>query len=237
LASDILLAIDNSMDFLNIALSEGYDLLEERHIGGDRHPSEIIGVAASRVLGDHGLSFSELSRLIVTIGPGSFTGIRVALAFSKGISAGLNIPVTPLPTLDVLASALSFMEGSHVCPLIDAKKGEVFAALYRIDGGEARLETEYRSLKPEALEEMVTVPCVFSGTGIAIASPVIDRLPGATVLRQGFKRVTGEDLIREGMKRAIAVPAGEVKPLYCRRSEAEIKFKVSVEMERVKGER
>jgi tRNA threonylcarbamoyladenosine biosynthesis protein TsaB len=229
LASDLLLAIDNSMDFLNVALAAGHDLLEERHIAGDRHPSEIIGMAVSRMLEDHALSVSDLSRLIVTVGPGSFTGIRVALAFSKGLCAGLNIPITPLPTLDVLASALSFMEGHRICPLIDAKKGEVFAALYLIQDGVAVLTTGYRSLRPEALEGIVDAPCLFTGTGIDVARPVLERLPGATILRQGFDRVTGEVLIREGIRQGTTVAAGEVKPLYCRRSEAEIKFKVSVE--------
>jgi tRNA threonylcarbamoyladenosine biosynthesis protein TsaB len=231
LASELLLAIDNSMEFLNVALAAGHDLLEERHIAGDRHPSEIIGVAVSRMLEDHGLSVSDLSRLIITVGPGSFTGIRVALAFSKGLCAGLNIPITPLPTLDVLASTLSFLEGRRICPLIDAKKGEVFAAQYLIRDREAILTAGYRSLRPEALEGIIEGPFVFAGTGIDVARPVLERLPGATILRQGFNRVTGEALIREGMKQGTAVSAGEVKPLYCRRSEAEIKFKVSVETE------
>ena len=144
----LFLGLDNSMGFLNLVLGTEDGLIEERHSQEERHSSEVLPVRVSRLLEDHGAAVGDLSALIVTLGPGSFTGVRVALAFCKGLVAGLAIPLFGIPTPDVLALPFDFMEGYYLCPLIDAKKGEVFFALYRVLNGavhtrerNSRLET------------------------------------------------------------------------------------------------
>ncbi len=86
-----------------------------------------------RLLVDCGWSPKDLEGLAVSIGPGSFTGLRVGVATVKGLALALDLPVAPVPTLDALAATLPFA-AAPVCPLLDARKGEVYCSLYRWQG-------------------------------------------------------------------------------------------------------
>jgi tRNA threonylcarbamoyladenosine biosynthesis protein TsaB len=224
----LVLAIDNSLDFLNIALSREDVLLDERHIAPHKPPSQSIPGEALRILADHDHHIDEVSLIIATIGPGSFTGIRVGLAFCKGLASGRNIPLVGVPTLDVLASPLSFMEGRYLCPLIDARKGEVFAALYFVSHGTVERLTDYRALKPIDVPSMLQPPCLCFGTGINICADTLSSLDNTQLIRKGFSRISGEQLIREGLRQKEQATGCDLKPIYGRRSEAEIKFGVKV---------
>jgi tRNA threonylcarbamoyladenosine biosynthesis protein TsaB len=77
----------------------------------------------------------RLAAIAVTLGPGSFTGVRVGLATVKGLALGWDVPVVPFNTLEVMAHGLAPVEGTLV-PLLDARKGEVYGAIYRRRGEE-----------------------------------------------------------------------------------------------------
>ena len=103
MAGRLILALDNSLNLLNIALAREEELIEERHIRPDKTPSQTIPGTVLQILTDHDCLVEDLSLIIATLGPGSFTGIRVGLAFCKGLAAGRKIPLIGVPTLDVLA--------------------------------------------------------------------------------------------------------------------------------------
>ena len=226
----VILGIDNSLDFLNIAISAGDKLIEERSIGNKRVPSGIIPVEVSHLLSANGYTIDDVRSMVVALGPGSFTGIRVALAFCKGISSGKNIPLIGIPTLDVLASPFAFMEGHFLCPLIDAKKGEVFYSLYHVSHGEIERLEGYTAARPENIGEIVKTPCVCFGTGGHLCEAYLPRMGGGgvTLIKDLFTRVSGEALIREGLKRLSSDTWGNTLPIYGRKSEAEIKFNVTL---------
>jgi tRNA threonylcarbamoyladenosine biosynthesis protein TsaB len=226
--SRLLLGIDNSLDFLNIVLSQEETLLEERHIKSDIHPSQILPGHVLSVLASHGYEVGDVSLVVVSLGPGSFTGIRVALAFCKGMVEGRGIPLVGVPTLDVLAAPFAFMGSHYICPLIDAKKGEVFAALYHVSDGRMERLTEYQAIRPKDIAGLVKAPCLCFGSGVALCEEFLAAAGGVVVVKDGFSRVSGEQLIREGLKRADGVPVQAITPIYGRRSEAEIKFNVTV---------
>jgi tRNA threonylcarbamoyladenosine biosynthesis protein TsaB len=225
----VILGIDNSLDFLNIAISAENKLIEERNIGNKRVPSGIIPVEVSHLLSANGYSIDDVHYMMVTLGPGSFTGIRVALAFCKGISSGKHIPLIGIPTLDVLASSFAFMEGHFLCPLIDAKKGEVFCSLYYVSHGEIERLEGYMATKPENIGEIVKTPCICFGTGVHLCEDYLSSMSGGiTLIKDLFTRVSGEALIREGLKRLSSDTGGAIAPIYGRKSEAEIKFNVTL---------
>jgi tRNA threonylcarbamoyladenosine biosynthesis protein TsaB len=226
--SRLVLAIDNSIDFLNIALSLEDVLLEERRIKGTLPPSQVLPGQVSGMLSGHGYGVRDLALVAVTLGPGSFTGMRVAVAFSKGIALGCAIPLIGVPTLDVLAAPFSFMEGHYLLPLIDAKKGEIFTALYRVNRGVVERLTDYRAVKPGEVRAMVQTPCLCFGTGARLAEAFVAGVGGVTIIKDAFFRISGESLAREALKRAADGPSEEIKPIYGRRSEAEIRFNVEV---------
>jgi tRNA threonylcarbamoyladenosine biosynthesis protein TsaB len=225
----IILGIDNSLDFLNIAISAGDSLVEERHIRNKRTPSGIIADEVSHILSSNGYSIDDVGTMVVTLGPGSFTGIRVALAFSKGISSGKKIPLVGAPTLDVLASPFVFMEGHYVCPLIDAKKSEVFCSLYYMSHGKIERLAGYFAVKPEDIKGIVKTPCICFGTGVHLCEHELLLMGnGVTLIKDRFTRVSGEALIKEGLKRLLSGTGGAIAPIYGRKSEAEIKFNVTL---------
>jgi tRNA threonylcarbamoyladenosine biosynthesis protein TsaB len=227
--SRVILGIDNSLDFLNIAVSEGDSLIEERNIRNKRAPSEIIADEVLHILSSNGYLIDDVGTILVTLGPGSFTGIRVALSFCKGLSSGRGIPLVGVPTLDVLAAPFAFMERHYVCPLIDAKKGEVFCSLYYVSYGKFERLTGYIAVKPEDIDGIVKTPCICLGTGVNLCE---DRLlnmgDGITLIKDRFTRVSGEFLIKEGLKRLAADTFGAAEPIYGRKSEAEIKFNITL---------
>lgn len=227
-AGRIVLGLDNAFDFLNIALTRDGSLLEERHIRPHDPPSQTISSEVSGILSYHECNVQDLSLIVVSLGPGSFTGIRVGLAFCKGLAAGKNIPLIGVPTLDALASPFSFLNDYHLCPLIDAKKGEVFFALYRVTEGRIDRISGYQAIRPANLPAVIKTPCVCFGTGVSLCRDILSSLPGVVFVKEGFSRISGEVLIREGLRIAERGVGYDLKPIYGRRSEAEIKFDVKV---------
>ena len=224
----LLLAIDNSLGFLNLALAIDGEFLEERHGMFDKPTSELLSVKVRQFIADRGHEINDVGLLLVTLGPGSFTGIRVALAFAKGLSSGLGIDLVGVPTLDVLAHPFRYLEGEYVCPLIDAKKGEVFLALYRISQGRPERCTEYQSVRPASVADIVRTPCVCFGSGLRLCEEKLALIEGVTLVKDDFQRVRGEALLRLGLEAHTAGVRTEPVPIYGRRSEAEIKFNVTV---------
>jgi len=184
----LILALDNSLDFLNLALAEEGRLIEERHARHDRHPSEVLPVTVRELLADHGCVAKDLSLLFVTLGPGSFTGIRVGLAFCKGLAEGLHIPLVGVPTPDALAAPFAFLEGLYLCPLIDAKKGEVFFGLYRVSEGAVIRIGDFQSCKPEDVASRMAAPCLCFGTGAKLCRHELAAVEGLRVVEDGFQR-------------------------------------------------
>lgn len=228
-AGKLQLGIDNSLDFLNLALGTDGNLLEERHGRFEKPTSEILSVKVRQLVTDHGHEINDVGLVAVTLGPGSFTGIRVGLAFAKGLSSGLGIELVGISTLDLLAYPFRYLEGHYLCPLIDAKKGEVFLALYYASQGRIERCTEYQSIRPAAVADIVREPCVCFGSGLRLCEEKLLGLHGLTLIRNDFLRGQGEALLRLGLEARAEGIQTDPAPIYGRRSEAEIKFNVTVE--------
>src|SRR5947207_8686334 len=165
-------------------LSGGAALLDDERVVGEytldvriTH-SERLMAAIDRLLSDAGWTPRDLEGLAVTVGPGSFTGLRVGLSTVKGLALALAIPVAAVPTLDAMAAMLPYA-ALPVCPVLDARKREVYASLYRWEGGAMRREWEYQALAPEALAARLGEPVIVPGAGApAIRSPPSRPAPG-----------------------------------------------------------
>jgi tRNA threonylcarbamoyladenosine biosynthesis protein TsaB len=227
-SNDLVLAVDNSLDFLNIALGGSAGIVEERHMRVESHSSEVLPLEVESLLDRHRFTAGDISLIAVTLGPGSFTGVRVALAFCKGLSEGLSIPLVGVPTPDVLAHPFAFMEGYYLCPIIDAKKGEVFFTLFHVTGGVINRLEGYQNARPDDLARRLPSPCLCFGTGLPLCRPQLTHLPGVTLLDEGFRRITGEALIFKGLTQAAERSSEGLRPIYGRRSEAEIRFNVTI---------
>lgn len=220
LAAVRLLAVETS------TLAGGVALLDDERVVGEylldvrvTH-SERLMPAIDRLLGDAGWTVTTVQGLAVAVGPGSFTGLRIGLSAVKGLAWALGIPVAAVPTLDAMAASLPFA-GLPVCPVLDARKGEVYCSLYRWDGVGMRREWDYLALPPGSLGERLTEPTVLLGDGAAQVpsrlgrlAPPHRRLPSAAAVG-----VLGLDRFRAGD----TVSAAELSPFYLRPSEAELR--------------
>jgi len=147
---------------------------------GPRRADDLaLGVA--RVLSGAGLDLADLDAIAVSIGPGRFSGLRVGLATAKGLAVVSGTPIVPVATLRALA--LSAGEGRGVvCPLLDARRGEVYGALFRVTDDAERLTADEAAL-PEALaakavERAGTAAPLFLGTGARVYREAIERVVG-----------------------------------------------------------
>jgi tRNA threonylcarbamoyladenosine biosynthesis protein TsaB len=145
-------------------VKDGAALAEESLRTTTNHAETLLPLLAG-TLEKAGVTLNEVSGLGVSIGPGSFTGLRVALSTVKGLSYAAGQPVVGVPTLDALARTVCDREGL-ICPLLDARKAEVYVALFRRYGaGSVEKLSADLVLPPGEFLEQITEPCTFLGDG------------------------------------------------------------------------
>lgn len=129
------LAIDAAGKSLSLAVAEPDKLLASAVLNvGLTHSQRLLPLLSS-LLDAAALSLADIDLIAVTNGPGSFTGLRIGLATAKGLAAGRNLPLLTVSTLEAEAYAARGM-GAYICPLLDARRNEVYTALYTADGAE-----------------------------------------------------------------------------------------------------
>jgi tRNA threonylcarbamoyladenosine biosynthesis protein TsaB len=197
----MLLAIDTSTRQLGVAVVDGERLVSRYELLVDYpHAVELPG-AVTRVLKGAGQSLSQLEAIAVDIGPGSFTGLRIGLAFVKALSLVHKTPVIGVPSLDVLAAALPYAAAS-VCPLLDAKQKNVYAACYRWQEGALARDGDYYLGPPEPWLGRLKGPVVFLGDGAGLYQALWrERCPQAQVAPQEFWLPNASTLARLGAVR------------------------------------
>jgi tRNA threonylcarbamoyladenosine biosynthesis protein TsaB len=187
----------------------------------------------SEVLDKASLRLSGLDGIAVSLGPGSFTGLRVGLGIAKGLCVGAGLPLVGVPTLDCLARPLSEREGLIVVAR-DARRGEVYCSIYRSDGGSLEKLTGYMSLAPRDLVAEIAAArggagaaVTLVGDGLRTYAAVFGEIPGEVHpapeplwnVKASVVGAIGTDLMSAGRTLDIAT----AEPLYVRPSEAERK--------------
>ncbi|MBU0605364.1 MAG: tRNA (adenosine(37)-N6)-threonylcarbamoyltransferase complex dimerization subunit type 1 TsaB [Candidatus Omnitrophica bacterium] len=128
-----LLAVDTSTDYLSVAVMSGEKTLARIHKKAPRSHSTMLVAIIDRVLKMSGTALDELDGFCLSIGPGSFTGLRIGAATVKTLAFVMKKPVVAVPTLDAIAQNQKKFRGI-ICVVLDARKNKVYAAVYRSDG-------------------------------------------------------------------------------------------------------
>lgn len=152
-----ILAIDSATPVAGVALLSDGTLIKEKFSNFKKTHSETLMPMIDQVLRECECTIADVQALAVTIGPGSFTGLRIGLALVKGLAQATGIPVVGVNTLEVLAHNI-YGSDALVCPLLNARKGEVYCGFYQVDG-----------VKPLALAEMKACsPAEFKDEALSI---------------------------------------------------------------------
>jgi tRNA threonylcarbamoyladenosine biosynthesis protein TsaB len=190
--------------------------------------SEKLMPSIERLLGQTGLSIRDVDGIAVALGPGSFTGLRIGVSTVKGLAYALKIPVVGVPTLDALAQNVRFAS-VQVCAVLDARKKEVFAALFRGDGTKLEKTTPDWVLPPEELCRRITGETLFLGNGGELYGSMIRGLLGglARFAPPEFSVPRAVHVARLSLpkfRNRDVLDLFSFTPVYIRRSEAEINF-------------
>jgi tRNA threonylcarbamoyladenosine biosynthesis protein TsaB len=146
-----LLSIDTSTDYLTLAISDGDKVIARLHRKAPRSHSSLLMPMIDRLLKKARLKIKDIDGFCVGVGPGSFTGLRIGVATIKGLAFISGKPIAAVPTFDAIAMNASRLKGV-ICPVLDARKGKVYACLYRSDGkGGMRRISPYLLLSAEEL--------------------------------------------------------------------------------------
>lgn len=224
----LILALDTTTASGSVALLEETRLRAEMNAeSGSSHSARLLR-SVDELLRLNSLAIKDIDGFAVAAGPGSFTGIRIGLSTAKALAFASGKPVAPVSTLKALAFKLKDSQSRLVCPLLDARKGEIFAALfeYRAKGLEEIIpQAAYR---PDRFFAGLPSHRVISfiGNGAEVFKEKIfaylkdkARFPSRSFFIGYEVGVLGYEILKSGRGKS----GDELRPLYFRRSQAEDK--------------
>ena len=201
---------------------------------GETHSRRLLA-GVDWLLKETTIECSDIDAVAVSLGPGSFTGLRIGLATAKGLAMAAGAKLIGVGTLDGLAAQFFSAGDVLICPVLDARKKEVYCGFYRCDNqGNPRLQGEYQVLSPETLCEKIDEPVVLLGDGTSVyghlfreklAGLLKETSPGAFFPRAA---TIGLLALAKWEKEDFLDPA-TAEPIYIRPSEAELLFRKQVD--------
>lgn len=225
------LAIESATNVAALAIVEENAVIAEAILNTGKTHSQRLMPMLARLLKEAELELDDLDGIVVSGGPGSFTGLRIGMATAKGLAYASEKPLITVSTLDSLAYNLKGYP-HLICPILNARRNEVYSAVYRDAGEDLEMVMAYSALSPEELVRQLLPmeePVIFLGDGVPVfgeflqeklgsraqLATIFASLPKAAVLGWlGIKKLKGGQV-------ADLVTA---KPFYIRPSEAEVKW-------------
>jgi tRNA threonylcarbamoyladenosine biosynthesis protein TsaB len=201
----------------------------ERLLGPARHSQELLP-ELERLLAESGSTWDDVESIAVGVGPGTFTGLRIGVATARALGQALGVDLRPVSSLEALAAAAAdeFPEDRWLLSLIDARRGQVFAALYEqtpANGSGLRPLWQPEVVDPDSLvthiRQLDPPPVCFGDWAIKSRSDIEDAGGNVPPSASGLHAVSGLHLCRLAMNVEAVSPA-DVYPAYLRLPDAEI---------------
>ncbi len=160
-----ILAIESSAVAASAAvIQDGILKAEEFSQNGLTHSVTLLPMAESAVK-KAGLTISDIDLFAVTEGPGSFSGLRIGVTVAKTLAYGCGKKVVGISTLKTIAAALPFAD-KIICPIMDARRNQVYNAMYKWEDGELKELVPPRAISAEELANEIKEPVIFIGDGV-----------------------------------------------------------------------
>jgi tRNA threonylcarbamoyladenosine biosynthesis protein TsaB len=227
-----ILGIETSTMMVGVAIVDGKGLVAEYRLEATRSRSERVMPMIDRVLKDSRTTPENLAGIAVSIGPGSFTGLRIGLSTAKGLAFALKLPIVGVSSLDVLAASAAMTRCAYpICPVLDARRQEVYAALFRADPeGELKKIVGEEAVTPAGLMEKLSglhEPILFLGTGALLYETMIrEKLGERAIFDPGLDPYPSPSMVAQsGMKRLMKGGGDDpssLVPLYLSRLQAKM---------------
>jgi tRNA threonylcarbamoyladenosine biosynthesis protein TsaB len=180
-----ILSLDTSGPVLTMAVSENKEILFEYERQAEKSGNKILFSMLEEVLARAKLSLREIDIFAVGIGPGSFTGTRLALTVMKGLAYAQSRPIIGVSSLDILAFNLQGEVRGLICPIVDAKRGSLYSAIYRKEGDRLERLSDYLLISLEELLERLSANVFFLGDGIDLyRRSLLKKIPQAKIAAQ-----------------------------------------------------
>lgn len=223
-----LLGIDSSGMTASAAIVSGDILVAEFTVNNKQTHSQTLLPMIDQVVKMSGIGLEELDGIAVAAGPGSFTGLRIGSSTAKGMALALNKPIIPVPTLEGMAYRMAGF-GGVICPLMDARRNQVYTGIYRMSG--SRMECLLEQCAVDILDITAKVNelnenVVFLGDGVPVHRAVLEekikvfyQFAPLHLNRQSAASVAALGMIY--MEEGKIEDAKDHKPIYLRQSQAE----------------
>ncbi len=221
-----ILSLDSTAKVASVALCEDGRLLAEYTVqNGNKHSETLLPMCES-ILNAFGMKPHDIDMFALSAGPGSFTGVRIGAATVKGLAFGTDIPCIGVSTLHALAYNLLSDEDAFICPVMDARRGQLYTATFRSEGGRLLRLTPDRAISYTEFEQDV----IALGERVYLTGDGYDLV--CRSLDEKYRRVTPA-LLRAQSAYSVAQAAlecyadgartteGDVRPIYLRLSQAE----------------
>ena len=220
----LLLAFETTAKSCSVAIHDGTKLLAESYQNSGLTHSQTLMVMAQDLLKVCGKSAADVTHLAVAAGPGSFTGVRIGVAAAKGFAWGAELPVYGVSTLEAMAMGLGAFDG-HICACMDARRNQVYNALFLCENGKLTRVTEDRAIALAELKtelEHIDGPIYLVGDGAALAHKQLGMDLILPPEHRQHQRASGVALAAlAAMDRGESADGAALQPNYLRLSQAE----------------
>ncbi|WP_342499977.1 tRNA (adenosine(37)-N6)-threonylcarbamoyltransferase complex dimerization subunit type 1 TsaB [Bacillus sp. FSL M7-0791] len=222
-----ILAIDTSNHTLGIALVRDFTVIGESITYLKKNHSVRAMPTVEALMKECGVSPSELSKIVVAKGPGSYTGVRIGVTIAKTLAWTLSIPISAVSSLETLAANGQYFDG-YISPLFDARRGQVYTGLYTFEKGLIKeVESDQNILLTDWLHELKQTgkPVLFLGQDVHLHEESIRSILGETaVLAEGTVHNPRPSVLAFLGADRPAEDVHQLVPNYIRLAEAEVKW-------------
>ena len=217
----IVIGLETSSPAASVAVAQDHHILSDAALQSRAVYAEQLPGLLERALAEAEITFQDVDGFAISIGPGSYTGLRVGLSLVKGLAFSTGKPIVAVPTLDAVAYTLPYC-GYPVHVLLDARRGQVYTARYDMTDGRPERTSAFQATAIEDIIAEVHEPVVFAGSGAevyraqlfeALGDQVRFLPPGVARLHASSIVCMGTHMLQHGEQASLY----DLEPLYLRR--------------------